>query len=486
MRRLEASTSALRGGMNAMLALQVGQMFGSIANTAGTYVRSLVAMGQQQAEVIDQQSKLAARLGMTYGEFAGLALAGDLAGVGMDAIATAATKADVAFVKAQNGSKTAQKAFQGLGLSMADLEGMSAAERFQAISAAIAAIPSEAQRSAAAVQIFGRGAGQLLPLFSGGAEGIAEAVSQAERFGLALSTAQGQDVEAMNDAFTLAGQAVKGIVTQVVAYLAPAVKAVADTFTSLVGSVGGANLGQAIGDGILVGARFLAGIGDWLIANLGSVWQYVASVGQYWGTVLDIGTRVGNLFVAAFNVFEMVGNAVGGLFSDIIAGLYRAGAQLAGVVPGFGDMAKSLSESADSWATQGDAFAVAINQNEREAAAAAAAAFAEGAALAAPTMAGPLTSAIDAATAQAQASAAQVEQAGRGAAAGIVEAAAIAAEPQALKGVDSRSSEGIAEMFRMMRVGGDDIQEQQLGVLEQIRDELAGQELDSPFAIEGS
>ena len=51
--------------------------------------------------------------------------------------------------------------------------------------------------------------------------------------------------------------------------------------------------------------------------------------------------------------------------------------------------------------------------------------------------------------------------------AGVADAVAAAVEPQALKGVDSRSSEGISEMFRLMR-GGDSVQEQQLAALEQI------------------
>jgi hypothetical protein len=39
---------------------------------------------------------------------------------------------------------------------------------------------------------------------------------------------------------------------------------------------------------------------------------------------------------------------------------------------------------------------------------------------------------------------------------------------QAIKGIDSRSTEGITEMFRIMRGGAGDVQEQQLNALEQI------------------
>jgi len=457
MSRMESATKSLAGGMRALVAIQGAQLFGSMAATAGTYIRSLVSMGQAQADVIDRQSKLAARLGMTYSEFAGLSLAGDLAGVSMDKIAVAATKADVAFVKAAGGSSTAKKNFDTLGLSLEELGQMSAAERFEAIATAIAALPTEAERSAAAVQMFGRAGAELLPLFNGGAEGIAAAAEQAERLGLALTTAQGQDVEAMNDAITKASRAIDGVVQQVVAYLAPAVKQVADTFRNLVGSIGGANIGQAIGDGILQGARFLAGIGDWLIENFSSVFSYFAGVVESFSLAFDMANRVGNFLYGVFKYFEATGNSVAGMFYDAASYLFR-----------------SAGEKADE-------YAAAAQQNFAAAGQAMSQVFATEAAPIAAAVSGPLTRALDAGIAQAEASAAQIEESGRGAAEDMASAVAAAAQPQALRGIDSRSAEGVAEMFRLMR-GGDSVQEQQLTVLEQIAANTSGG--DDDLAVE--
>jgi hypothetical protein len=453
MRRMQGQVSSLAGNMRTLVAIQGAQFFGGIVSAAGGYVRSLVSMGNAQAQVIDSQSKLAARLGMTYGEFSGLALAGDLAGVGMDTIANAATKADVAFVKAVNGSATARKSFEGLGLSLEELGGMSAAERFKSISAAIAALPTEAQRSAAAVQLFGRAGAQLLPLFAGGAEGIAQAAEQAERLGLSLTTAQGQDVEAMNDAFTMAGKAIDGIVGQVTAYLAPAVKGVADTFTKMVGDNGGATIGQRIGDGILQGARFLAGIGDWLIANFGSVFEYLSSVGQQWGVVMDFAQRVGNFLYGTFKFFEAVGNSVGAAIAWAASFFSKAAAE---------GSKRYAEAAAANFSEAGRAMSNAFGSTSSPVGAA---------------IAGPLTTALDATIAKAERSAAQVEESGKGAATEMAAAVAAAVEPQAIKGIDSRSSEGVAEMFRLMR-GGDTVQEQQLSVLEQIAANTSGGEDD--------
>ena len=476
MRRMQGQVSSLAGNMRTLVAIQGAQFFGGIMSAAGGYVRSLVSMGNAQAQVIDSQSKLAARLGMTYGEFSGLALAGDLAGVGMDSIANAATKADVAFVKAVNGSATARKSFEGLGLSLEELGGMSAAERFQAISSAIAELPTEAQRSAAAVQLFGRAGAQLLPLFAGGAEGIQQAAEQAERLGLALTTAQGQDVEAMNDAFTLAGQAMNGVVQQVVAYLAPAVKNVADTFTNLVGSIGGANIGQAIGDGILQGARFLAGIGDWLITNLSGVWEYVSQIGGQWNNVVGFLGRAGAFLAGVFDAAQVGLLLVVRGFSGTFEGLATIAQQI-------GKFLRFDTSSLDAVVAGAQAFNAEIDrgitENINSAAKNMEFAMTGDPAMAAAgaAVAGPLTTALDSAIAQAQASASQIDEAGAGVAAQMAESVAAAVEPQAIKGIDSRSSEGVAEMFRLMR-GGDSVQEQQLSALEQIAANTSGGEDD--------
>lgn len=476
MKKLEGDVRGLRSGLNLLTAIQGAQLFGQITAGVSRAVSSFMNMAGAQAEVIDSTSKLAARLGFTYGEFAGLALAGELAGVSMDTIAAASTKADIAFVKAANGSKTARATFDRLGLSMEQLNGMSASERFDAIAASIAALPTEAERAAAAVQIFGRGGAQLLPLFAQGAEGIAQARAEAERFGLTLTNEQGQNVEAMNDAFTRAQQAIQGVVGQIVAYLSPAVEAVTTAFSDFIGSVGGANIGQAIGEALLQGAQFFAGIADWVIAGIGGVFEYASAVGESWAIGWELGTRVGNLLYGAFKLFEGVVNIFGGLFSDIVAGLYRVGAGIAGLIPGMSETAASLTNSANGWAATGDQFAASMNSNLDAASTAFGNAFGESAAAAAPGAVGPVSKMIEEARKRAEQAAAQRDTANRQTIGPqAVAPAAVGPSTEALKATDSTSKEGIAEMFRLMRGDGGNVQQEQLGVLEEIRDTLREQ-----------
>lgn len=451
MKRMEASTRSLAGGMRALVAIQGAQFFGNVMSSAANYARSLISMGQAQAQVIDRQSKLAARLGFTDSQLASLSLAGELAGVSMEEVGAAATKMNITLGKAAAGSSTATKGFANLGLSVDQLTGMSPDQQFATIAQAISEIPSEAGQAAAAVAVFGKSGANLLPLFQGGAAGIASAADQAQRLGMALTTAQADDVEAMNDAITLAGRAITGVVQQVTSYLAPSIKEIADRFTAFVGDMGGATIGQRIGQGIIEGARFLAGIGDYIIENFSTVFQYLSSVGEQWGAVMDFANRVGQFLFGTFKFLEAVGNSVA-----------------AGIAWAASFFFKSAKEGLE-------AYAKAAGENFSAAGAAMGAAFTASSDPVGPKVAGPLVTALDNAMGKAEASAQAIDEAATGGGKTIADAVGEAMNPQALRGVDSRSADGISEMFRLMR-GGDNIQEEQRDLLAQIAANTAGSE----------
>ncbi len=459
--KLEDAVGKASGKLSALVAINAAQLIGSIASAATNAARSLLAFGNAEAEAIDQTSKLAARIGMTYGELQALRIVED--DISFEQIAAGATRLDVAFVKAARGSKEAKAAFAGLGVSVDDLQGTTAADRFRLVADAIAALPTQAERAAAAVKIFGKSGAELLPLFNQGAGAIAAAEERARALGLALTQDQTNNVQGMKDSFEDAGKAVQGIVQQVVAYLSPAVAEVMTTFTELVGSMGGANIGQTIGEGILSGARAFAGVVDGFIVGSGGVMEAFAAVGDYWSGVFDIGSQVASVFAA-------IGRGLAGVFQSFvmgitgpIEGLLVAAKAIAGA---FG-LSSSLLDSATAAATGfNDELAKGAKANFAAAMSNLDAATAPGREIG-QAAAGPLTAAIDAAVAKARTAAGGIDETKR-TTVDPVGGALGAAAGQKLTAVDSRSKEGISEMFRLMRGGGDDVQERQLDALETI------------------
>lgn len=610
-KKLGNDVDTLRSRMGTLVAIQGAQLFSSLANAVSSVAGSFLSMARGEAEAIDRMSKLAARLGMTYGELAGLKLAGDLAGVSMDAIANAATRADVAFVQASQGSALARGALEGVGLSVEELQNKSPAERFQMIADAIAALPTPAERARAAIRLFGRSGVELLPMlqrsatgintamagaaasvesmagttaaagdsaagmaagidlsvisarslanatalvdqslaaaasgsqaardsfakiglsaeelaakrpderfrmiataisqlpsasqrasaaieifglsgasllpaFEGATGAIQRATDQASMFGLALTSAQASDVESMNDAFTLAGASIQGIVQQVTAYLAPAIQGVVDTFTTLVGSVGGANIGKFIGDGIIAGAEFLAAIADSVISGLSGVWQYVSTVGSYWSTIWEIGSRVAAALSGVFNVGKLVLGAGALGIGMVVQGLATV-AQKIGQYLGFD------TSTIDAVVAGAQAFNASVNAGMEEAASQAARDFAtvingSDNVPQAPQAPGAFSTMLADAVDRANASRAATEPPQQ-----ITpppqEAVKITASTEAVKATDSRSKEGVAEMFRLMRGTGEQVQEQQLGVLEQIRDAVSSADPEELYTLAGA
>lgn len=469
---LKSDVSSLRSGLATLNAIAGTQLFMSIAGSAMSAARSMVSMGQATAENIDNTSKLSARLGLTYGELAGLSYAGDLAGVSMDTIGKAATKADIAFVRASQGSALAQAAFDGIGLSVDDLQNKSPAERFAAITDAIAGLPTEAEKSAASVKLFGKAGAELLPLFAAGAGAVGAATAEANAFGLALTGAQGKDVEAMNDAFTRASGAISGIVTQVTAYLAPSIQGIADTFTALVGDIGGATIGQRIGDGILDGAEFLAGIGDYLISNFGSVFEYLSGVGEQWGGVFNLASKIGNVMTIAGNGVAMTIRAVVLLFSNLV----EQAISVVSMIPGVGSALEGVAATVKGFNEELNAGAL---QNFEAMKGGLSDLMGESGDKTGAAIAGPLTKAFQEFRATSRDSAAAIDVAKKQTIGDLVQPAGEASA--ALTAVDSRSKEGVAEMFRLMRGAGEDIQARQLAAQERMADgieELGGNELE--------
>jgi hypothetical protein len=482
LKQMEGSVSSLRNQMRTLVTINALQFFGQIASAASSAARSLLQMGNSSAQAVDRTSKLAQQLGVTYGEMAGLGLAAQLAGTDLETVGAAVNRTNVAFANAAAGSKTAIAAFERIGLSVESLNGLSAEERFEKIGAAIAALPTEAERAAAAVALFGRSGAQLLPLFAQGAQGIAAARAEAEKFGLALTNAQASNIEAMNDAFTRARAAIEGVIQQVVAYLAPAIESVTTAFTELIGGIGGANIGEFIGEGILEGARFFAQVADQFVAGAGAVFEYLGGVGNVWRAIWNVADRVSQFLYGVGEFWRSVFLGIQSGITNIAGRLVSAAGEIMSLIPGLGktaaefkaagsslkDSSKGMWKDAEqAFANSGQAFGNAIFGRAEEAGQA---------------VAGPITSAVDEAIRRAR----EAKDARDTAVKQVVEVKSppvvIDARPikEAVKGIESRSSEGIREMFRIMRgpQPEDQVQQQQLEAQQEIARNTRGLDFD--------
>ena len=296
-------------------AMAAANAFRSASSAVAGYVSSI-------RQTADASGKLAARLGMSVESLQGLQLAAQMAGVAE--LTPVLQKMSITLGQAASGAKPAMEALAGIGLSIDDLAGMNPDEQFKAIAAAINAIPDPAARAAAAVRIFGEQGVALLPLM---AQNLEEVQARMERLGAVLSADQTEAIEGMNDALTMVQATFEGIIGQVVGNLAPVVTALAEEFLAFVESFnsvsgeGGTGIANAITDAMFDILDYLAQVFDSAVAGFEGFGVTMADVGAVFDFVGNIFVAVAETLRAAFNAFELIGNALAIALGAFLEGL---------------------------------------------------------------------------------------------------------------------------------------------------------------------
>lgn len=297
--------------------------------------RAVVTYAAGVATAVDNMNDLAQRLGMGVESLQALQMAAKLSGI--DDATVALQKLTVAIGQAAESGKT--EAFTKLGLDFQALQAMSPVEQFQAVQAAIAALPTPAERAAAAVAIFGRAGVELLPLMN---HNLAEIEERMQRLGAVVGADQVEAIGEMNDALDMVRATFDGIIGTVVGNLAPIVESLAQELLGFVESFNVANadaggIAGVLTDAVLDIADYLAGVFDDAIASFDGFGVTMKQVGEAFKFVVNVFTVIAETLRAAFNKFQIAGNmlAVGlgrflqGIGSWVSSDLEKFGKELA-------------------------------------------------------------------------------------------------------------------------------------------------------------
>lgn len=252
-----------------------------------------------------------------------------------------------------------------LGLNLNDLKKQAPVDQFHAIGEALNRIDDPAQKSAAAMDIFGKSGGELLALFASGGFGDAAAQVGGQADLLSKDAALFDDV---SDKLALAGLKVQGFFVGVADKVAPVLKPILDglagmDFSALGQQVGTiiANLVQAVSDGT---------IGEIFFTSLSIAFQNAGNV--LVGIFVAIGDTILAILAIPFKnactIFEILttpdfwlglGSALMGIAKGFIAMMLDGVALLLeklSKVPGLGKLsgaAEAIREKAQGIRTSG-------------------------------------------------------------------------------------------------------------------------------------
>ena len=206
----------------------IGAKFAAIGGAAaGGMIAATVAFGSAGSALLDMSK----RTGMSVEALGRLGFAAEQNGATLEDVSKGVINLNRSFAEASSGSKEATAAFARLGLSMAQISGMSPEERFRAIVGALAAIPDPAVRAALAMQLFGKAGVQLLPMIAEGTAGLDEMARKAEELGIVMSTDDAKAANAFGSALTSMHRAVGAISNAIGSALAPTLTEIANILT---------------------------------------------------------------------------------------------------------------------------------------------------------------------------------------------------------------------------------------------------------------
>lgn len=202
---------------------------GLSAKAAGSYiagalsVTALAAFVKTSIDAADAATKSASAVGLAVEEYTALQYAAELAGVGTAELDAGLSKLNRTIDAAANGGQAQVELFDRVGVSVLTAAGKvktgdqvlaELADRFQQM-------PDGVQKSAIAMELFGRSGAKLIPLLNGGAAGLEELRKEAEALGLVISGEASAQAEVFNDNLSRLGKAGAGAGNQIAAEMLP-------------------------------------------------------------------------------------------------------------------------------------------------------------------------------------------------------------------------------------------------------------------------
>ncbi len=217
----------------------------------------LGAMVKSALDSADALSKLSQRVGITVESLSLLMPAAELSGVSAEKFEGGLRRLAARMLEAATGSAEAARGFEALGVAFRNQDGslratdqvlLDLADRFKTM-------PDGAEKTALAMQIFGKSGADLIPFLNQGRDGVEALTAEMQALGLQIGGDTAAQAEVFNDALAKVRLAVGSIANRVIEAFLPAMNQMAEGMVE--SAKQGGTLRQIL-DGIVYVLKFLA------------------------------------------------------------------------------------------------------------------------------------------------------------------------------------------------------------------------------------
>jgi hypothetical protein len=198
---------------------------------------AMLAMTRRSMENADQLAKQARQIGLATDRLQAMQLVAAEAGVSTQSLTNTLGIMQRNIVELQRGTAGQTRAFEALGLSIANLQGLNADQQFEQIANALNNVQDPAQRTALAMEVFGRSGREVINMLDGYSDKLADATEFQRRFGIAISQTDAEAIERANDAVGRLREAFGGLGNIMASRFAPAIERTSNLLLELAGRI---------------------------------------------------------------------------------------------------------------------------------------------------------------------------------------------------------------------------------------------------------
>ena len=203
-----------------------GKVIAGVVSSVGAACASvgtaMFKMADDASAVVREVNNMSQKLGLSREGYQEWEYVLKKSGTSIDIMGTSMKKLQTTMGGLTEDGDSASKAFAAVGLSFDEVKGKSPEEAFNMTIRALQDMPSGADRTAAALKLFGKGAMELQPLLNKTAEETDELKQRAHELGLVLSDEQIDASRAFGGAMSKVKETMQGMKMQLSQALVPA------------------------------------------------------------------------------------------------------------------------------------------------------------------------------------------------------------------------------------------------------------------------
>jgi len=304
----------------------VGTLVGAVGGLAAAFGVVDVAInaaltGIDRGGAFDDMSK---KIGVSIESLSRMDIAATVSGVSLQLLGNSFKKLSINMVEAASGGEAQAAAFAALGVSVTDASGKvrDSEEVLLDLADAFSRAEPSAQRTALAMEIFGKAGAEMMPFLLEGKEGLGRFAEINDKLGLTLQRETNLALEVVGDSLAILGRVSDGVAQQFAIGLAPALEEITSGLVDFVAEVG-------IGDGTIAG--FGAAIGEGLRSAFESASQQLRELKEIfttleWDDAMSVmGARLNRALEAAFeSAIWAAGRAAKNVFEKVVAWVFNS------------------------------------------------------------------------------------------------------------------------------------------------------------------